>query len=364
MRRIPTVVIVVLVLLAGCSGASQPSTSTPVGSTTPTLDATTSTATSSTATPTTSTTAPEATRVSADNPWGVDPVRVAIVTIDERNRSFEPLVETALRYWETNASNYTDFSVNYTLVDRSVDADLVIRFQEALPVNASRSDRLGDAPLNPSWTAGLVDDQQTIRIRTGYTNATTVRTIEHELGHTLGIDHGESPMPLMSPVDSGATTLPLRNASDLAYPWESKPLRVHLDVHGANPDRTRTQVQHALDYYADGADGWMAANASFVWVDSDAEANVSIDVYEYTKDTDVVDDPGSVGVTWGTDPDHDGALEHYTNFTVTVAGIDEDAVGWHVGYWLSAVFGSDSDEPHPRPFRNAGYHDRHSRWWN
>ena len=49
-------------------------------------------------------------------------------------------------------------------------------------------------------------------------------------------------------------------------------------------------------------------------------------------------------------PDVDRALEYYTNYGITVSGIDSKAVGWHVGYWLGRGMGvTDPSELAP-PF--------------
>jgi hypothetical protein len=48
---------------------------------------------------------------------------------------------------------------------------------------------------------------------------------------------------------------------------------------------------------------------------------------------------------------------------VTLVGLDPDAVGWHVGYWLAYGLGAEADAEKPPPFRDAGYAERRGRWW-
>jgi hypothetical protein len=137
---------------------------------------------------------------------------------------------------------------------------------------------------------------------------------------------------------------------------------VYLDASRAHdPDAAREHVQHALDYYADGANGTVPENVSFSLTENRSAADV---VVEFTEDLPCrTGDSGSCGRVQGTDPDGDGALERYDRLRVTLSDIDTEAVGWHVGYWLGYGFGFDEDPEWPEPFRNASYEDRRSEWW-
>jgi len=72
---------------------------------------------------------------------------------------------------------------------------------------------------------------------------------------------------------------------------------------------------------------------------------------------------GSCGYRHGQDADGDGAAEVYTKLEIAVAGIDPEAVGWHVGYWLGYGFGFTDPADWPAVFRDADAEDRRSDWW-
>jgi hypothetical protein len=48
--------------------------------------------------------------------------------------------------------------------------------------------------------------------------------------------------------------------------------------------------------------------------------------------------------------------------TISISGVDTDAVGWYVGYWLGYGFGLEESELAP-PFQHASARERRSEWW-
>ncbi|MFW5984273.1 MAG: hypothetical protein ACOCRA_03660 [Halobacteria archaeon] len=66
----------------------------------------------------------------------------------------------------------------------------------------------------------------------------------------------------------------------------------------------------------------------------------------------------------GVDADGDGALERYDELRISLADVDDDAIGWHVGYWFGYGFGFEDESEWPAPFRDADYEDRRSDWWD
>ncbi|MFB6082299.1 MAG: hypothetical protein ABEJ67_05700 [Halanaeroarchaeum sp.] len=168
----------------------------------------------------------------------------------------------------------------------------------------------------------------------------------------------------MAAVDENATQLPMPNATTVPYPWQHRPLTVAVSMHGGmNEDLVRDQIEHTLTYYESGADGWAPENLSYELIENESAADITIQVYEYSYNTDAVDGDGSYGYVYGHDPDRDGALEYYTNATIAVAGIDERATGWHVGFWLAQSLGATDENDVPPPFVHADYEDRRSEWW-
>ena len=186
--------------------------------------------------------------------------------------------------------------------------------------------------------------------------------LKHELGHTLGLTHGDEPRSVMRP-ESRLTTRPETNATDRAFPWRSETLDVHVvaDVPPVQRNATDRQVAAALDYFEAGAGGTIPEAVRFRRVGSAADADVVVTV---TGEDDCQPESGSCGRLSGGDPDGDGALEYYDRLEVTVVGMDTPAVAWHVGRWLGVGFGLESESEYPEPLRErATYEERRSEWW-
>lgn len=156
------------------------------------------------------------------------------------------------------------------------------------------------------------------------------------------------------------------NATERAVPWSDATLSVHVDagnVSSASQDEVKAQIEHALTYFETGAEGHVPENVTFVRTSNRTGADVRIafpdDAFDcYGEEM----DEGSCGTSWGYNTDTDGAFEYYSDWTIRVRGVGDDAVGWHVGYWLTQALGLAEDEL-PSPFRNSTYHDRRSDWW-
>lgn len=365
MNRAAAVPVVVLVLLAGCGGGPGGAPSTPGAPTatpgtspaptptatpsrTPTATATTTATHTPAATPT-----PTATPVStptaipsADNPWGKRVVTVRVNDSSAPERDWRGLVAESLAYWNGNASRYTGYEVEFRFVGTvervpRAEADVEVRVIDEITACGvdDATDIIGCAPY-PGVNGRHGPGTALVAVEDGLADNTTVQVIEHEFGHTLGIRHGEEPMPLMA--NATVTTERYRVHVDLS------------DVHEFERPDYREQVEHALEYYAAGAEGFLPGGAEFVRVDEPSEADV---VVSFPADASCLDDAdeGSCG-----EVDHSIPGEPYH---VQVAGIDAEAAGWHVGYWLAVPTAATAFPP---PFQNAsevGYEERRSRWW-
>ncbi|MFB6170962.1 MAG: matrixin family metalloprotease [Haloarculaceae archaeon] len=295
-----------------------------------------------------------------DNPWREETLTVAVHAPPGDARNYQPLVRQALDYWEQHAEQYAGYPIAYQIDDDSADPDLNVSFVPDVTDCGSETHTAGCAPVLTEPTQ--VHRPVTVRVRTDFSDASTVRVLEHELGHTLGLSHSDAPQPLMA-ARSQLTTLPQPNATERALPWNHSDLRVYVDdaaVASADRAEVERQIGAALDYYDRGAEGTVPENVSFVRVDDPARADVVVEF----RDTDACTaGSGTCGSVAGVDPDGDGALERYTKLHVTVVGIDPAAVGWHVGYWLGYGFGFDENSDYPPPFRDASYEERRSEWW-
>lgn len=365
-----------LILIAGCSGPAGVQTEltgtedgpTPITPTTtnggqgdavqtPTNEPTPTPSPTATPIPT-----PTFTPTPIPNPWNSDTAIVAINKSVDPDRNYAGLVQAALTYWQEEGAEYRKYDIRFVVRPNASDPDIVVKFVDSLSkcgyeysLDAAYAGCASvlSAQSNP-------DDPEVVTILAGLVREDTILTLKHEFGHIYGINHNEEPMPLMSETYD-YTFISKPDVSERAYPWQRTNLSVHI-IH--NPDKTesqhkevRKQVEHALDYYADGADGWMAANVSFYFVDDREEADVLI---QFTDESSK--DDGSIGTNWGRDIDTDDNLEYYTFVNISVDGIRVDRRAWHVGYWLGFTFGANEIEELPPPFDEPDSDPRED-WW-
>ncbi|MFB6130598.1 MAG: matrixin family metalloprotease [Salinigranum sp.] len=358
--RFVVVALALLLVLAGCQslpvgpgsptgtaspgrGAASPETASP----SPTRSSATAAGTAGSP--------PGATARSRHNPWGSDPVVVAIADPAEPSRRFAPLVRRATAYWERHGRQYLGFDTSFVVRPDAENPDIVVRFVRHVP-RCGVVDAAGCAPLiNDSRQ---IDRPEPIWIRGGLSNDSTVLVVEHELGHALGLTHADAPADVMA-AKAVLYTRPKPNATERDFPWRDANFTVYVDASNASdPAGARRQIGHALAYYEAGAPG-MPSNVSFRRVDSPAAADIVVRF----DDASCGSDPGSCVSTLGTDPDGDGAIERYTKLRITLVNLDTAAVGWHVGNWLAFALGAESPAERPPPFRNATYEERRSHWW-
>jgi hypothetical protein len=355
-----TFVLALLLILAGCTTPFDPTAATPTttpvpadappstAGSTPTADAATGTVT-----PTPTERPPSATP--SANPWGSDPIVVAVRNEGERDRDFVSLVREATAFWEANDEQYLGFEVRYEVRPDAADPDLVITFTDRIPDCGNVSDAVGCAPLLTD--ARQLDRPETVWVKTMLSDESTALVTKHELGHTLGLTHDDPPREVMR-AKSVLYTEPQPNATERAFPWEDADFTVRVDTTNASdPTGAGSQVDHALTYYEDGAPG-MPDNVTFERTDGGAEILVRFGATETCRAA-----SGSCISTYGVDPDGDGAIETYTRVEITLVGLDTEAVGWHVGYWLAHAFGAEEDGEKPPPFRDASGRERRSEWW-
>ena len=301
--------------------------------------------------------------ITYDDPWlEPEPVTVRINDSADQPRRFVSLVNQSLRYWERNDDIYGTYTTTFTLRPDAPSADVEVRFVDEIATcdETDSDDVIGCAPV---YNASVYEPNTTVvRIERGYTNETTLTTLKHEFGHVFGLRHGMEPMPLMNETNVNATRLPQLNASQRENPWGRETLSVYVDYDSfrASDDEIRHQVTHALDYYRDGADGDAPAGIRFEMTASNETANISINGGQNPCRS---GDDGSCAITLGSDVDADAALEKYARQVIYLQGIDDEAVGWHVGYWMGfSVAGATEASELPPPFRDAEYDDRRN-WY-
>lgn len=295
-----------------------------------------------------------------DNPWREAELTVAVDGSADPDRDYEPLVREALDYWEQNADRYAGYPIRFQVVRNAEDPDMTVRFVDAIDACGSEEHTAGCAPVLTSPMQ--VDRPVDVRVRTEFSDASTVQVLKHEFGHTLGLTHDDEPQSVMA-AKSQLTTPPQRDATDRAMPWPNSSLSVYVDEENLSPgDREETfrQVRTALGYYDGGAEGTVPENLSLALTDDPSAADVTI---SFTESSTCTSGAGSCGSVSGSDPDGDGALETYTHLQIVLVDVDVDATAWHVGYWLGYGMGFEDESEYPPPFVEASYEDRRSEWW-
>lgn len=368
MLRWRVVAVIGLVLLAGCSGGSLQETTPTSETTTAPAETTTTTSTTTTTTEktTTATTKTTTEKENVANPWGKQNVTVAVWNSVNQSRDVTPLVNRTLDYWNGDASEYGRYNVTFVPTMSIQDADILVKFVGQIAecgYDVDLDSTVGCAPIYDEYSTPAHPVE--IEVVAGYSDESTTQILKHEFGHVLGIEHGEEPLPLMEPT-SHHEYLSQTDLGDRAVPWRNDTLSVHVDVStlpGHDRDDAREQIRHALDYYESGADGAVPDNVSFVQTSNRPAADVQIrfpdDPFDCAGER--VRD-GSCGSSWIYDTDTDDAPEYFASYEIRVRGIDPDAIGWHVGYWLSEAMGLSEDEL-PEPFVDADYDDRRDEWW-
>lgn len=352
MRRVVlTLALVALVVLSGCLGVTFGGSNSPANA--ETVSASTQAGTDTTATdePTVD--------VSGSNPWGTDPIVVAI-DAPETDRDYVALVREATAYWEQNANQYAGYNVTYRVDPTAESPDIVVSFVDEVPPCGDTRDAVGCAPLVTDATQ--LDPPEDIAVKTGLSAESTTLVLKHEFGHTLGLRHDDAPADVME-AESVLYTQPQPNATERSFPWRDPEFTVYVDdANVSDPAGTRDQLRHAFDYYASGADGdeRVPGNLTFQFVDDPDDADI---VVRFSETSPCGAGAGSCFQTLGPDPDGDGAIETYTELRVTLVDLDTPAVGWHVGNWLAYGLGMEAAEERPAPFRDASYEDRRSDWW-
>ena len=352
---LPVLVVVLAVVLAGCTvvlpAADEPPTTTVTDTVaTPTPVSSPTTAGHGTGPRTTA----EPGRI-----WPDEPIVVAIEDATGDDRDFAPLVRAGLEYWAGNASRYAGYPVEFVLEPDAADPDVEIRIVRDITDCDGTGDAIGCAPYVTDRER--IDRPVTVQIVAGLSDESTIHVIKHELGHVLGLDHGDPPQDVMAP-GTLVTTLPKANATDRAMPWKDDTLTVHVDDSGvADRDAVRDQIRHAVRYYDRGAGGTVPENVSFEFVDDPERADVLI---SFPAEMPCGEGDGSCGRRVGVDEDGDGALEYYTRLEISLTNVDVEATGWHVGYWLGYAFGFEEPSDWPEPLRDASSDERRSDWWN
>lgn len=292
------------------------------------------------------------------DPWPGSPTVVAIDATATDGRPVEGLVADALAYWARNDDRYADYTTTFVLRPNATDPDVVVEFVPNLTACGADHNEttVGCAPVLS--TQALADRPTTVRVETGYTNASTTLILKHEFGHVLGLDHSDEPTLLMVAWTDRLQTFPQPDATDRALPWNDATLSVYVDratLPGSDAQIDR-QIGAAMAYYNGGADGYVPAELSLTRTDDRAAADIVVT----GRDLDRQSNETLLGESVDTDP----AIEYYTHQTILIdTDLDPATLGWHVGFYLGdSLVAPDRIADLPPPFDDPRTDDRRE-WW-
>ena len=286
------------------------------------------------------------------NPWRADPIVVGITDATGGNRSYAPLVGDALTYWEAQSATRGAYAANYALRPNATDPDLTVAFVRSVDVCGYTHSELTVGCAPKLGADDYVRGPTTVRVEGDLDDPSTVVTLKHELGHTLGLTHADGDaLPFMN-ATLETTRLPMTDAVDKANPWGTDSLRVYVDytenVHASEREAYAGEVRDGLDYWNRGAEGYAPANLTLSLVRNESDADV---VVRFADSIDTADGTGYLARRRGNDPDGDGRVESFTHATVTVSERgDEDFVDWNVAAAVGYLLGHTENGEVAPPF--------------
>lgn len=293
------------------------------------------------------------------NPWNASTLTVAVDAPPHDPRNYTRFVANTTAYWEQHDASYGDYQVNYAVSPDAANPDIIARFRSDVACNGT-----GAGCSFTLHGTGTAQEPEFVRVTTRYTADWTRRILRHEFGHLLGIDHGESPMPIMGE--------DLEHAMPRSLPWGRDRVtvyanltaprsRLHVEDPTSRVERLRRIDPRERRVYRDELRDSLEAlgrvtETRFVVVDDRSRADVVVGLrfgFVGTSDGDAVPlEPGGDGWSLASRGRTDRFLNETGAKRVSTYHVEvgvrapPEAFAWHVGHWLSrAIDGERVDRP-------------------
>lgn len=339
-RVVATILFAVLLSISGCSafggGSDVTPTPSPTSTPAPTTDTTTPTATATAIPTATATATPEP--VDSDNPFRTRELQVYVEQRAGSDQPFNQQVDEALAYWEANAEQYAGYPVTFNRTSNIEEAHFSIYLMDEVETLEGCGDDDGTNTIGCGQRPGLAIMNLTVAVEAGYQHEDTVHILKHELGHSLGLDHGDDPVDLMQ-------------AKYDVYPISRE---FTYDIQTAaiyHKGSVNNQVAGGLSFLEKGGNGTVKSKVTF---ERDRDADVDI-LVKVTGESN----------TCGSNNQLCWEVRDDGTVVARVGDVEEDGVGWAVAW---SVYGllryegyAQSDRPCELQFETCV--DPTKSWW-
>jgi len=275
----------------------------------------------------------------ADNPWGKSEVVVGIEGSEEYSLDMETQTESAIQYWETNGSQYSEYSVNFVLEPEAENPDLVVNFTDDITTCGYSIELSGYYGCAPVLTEDDTASNEMMYVDPTKGPRNLQLTLRHEFGHVLGLDHRSEPYRYMA--ETGAQR-GVTDAANRSYPWyQHGTISVtaderNLSAENGSPSQT---VQGVVRFYQQNPQ-YLPDNYSIEYVDDSERADIVLSEEAFGLSYYV--SSGSQATSNGVNLDRDPESEFYTYVWIQF-GYSYD-LEKHTGYWIGKLLGNNASE--------------------